>query len=199
MATFADIRAEQGLGQLSMFDRIIFKGPRIGLYPEGAFARFLSRQGVLLKDFGDYVQGATARVKAQAHALAEQAGRPYRYLEAATTQASGTSKEDLARAIAAQEGVQEGLICVLAVLERSSSFAVRGHRETQRQEVVRRPCKCLHFYCYYLDPGFGFLQVRLQSWFPFQVQVYIHGREWLARQMDQRGLSYARYGNGFVG
>jgi hypothetical protein len=48
--SFAHVHAEGVVGQLSMFDRLIFKGHLTGLYPDGAFAAFLSRRGVLLKD-----------------------------------------------------------------------------------------------------------------------------------------------------
>lgn len=57
---------------------------------------------------------------------------------------------------------------------------------------------CLFFYLYFLDPRLGFGHVRLQSWLPFQVQVCLNGREWLARQMDTAGLGYRRADNAFL-
>src|SRR5438132_3199542 len=33
---------------------------------------------------------------------------------------------------------------------------------------------------------------RIQTWFPFNIQVGVNGREWLARQMDKEGLKYRR-------
>jgi len=105
---------------------------------------------------------------------------------------------ELAREIAARDGITEGLICVLSVLEACTSFTVRGNRETHQLEVVRRRSKCLHLYFYLIDPEFGFMHIRLQSWFPFQIQVYINGREWLARQLDQLEMGYARYFNAFT-
>ncbi len=198
METFLSIHQDAILGTLSTFDRMIFKGHLTRFFPDGAFTRFLSQQGVLLKDFSAYVQQATRILKAHAHQLAQDAQRPYLYLASATTKASGQSKEDLAREIAARDGITQGLICVFSVVEPCLSFAVRGNRETHRLEIVREWRKCLHFYFYYLDPEFGFMHVRLQSWFPFEVQVYINGREWLARQLDQRGVRYERYDNSFT-
>jgi hypothetical protein len=75
---------------------------------------------------------------------------------------------------------------------------VRGNHETHKLEVVRRQSKCLHFYLYYLDAELGFIHVRLQSWFPFQNQVYVNGRECLARYLDQQGIAYERYDNTFT-
>lgn len=195
METFLSIHRDVITGTVSTFDRLIFKGHLSGFFPKGAFARFLARQGVLLKDFGRHVEAATAEVKAHVQKLAEAAGRPFIYLETASTAASGASKEAQAQAIAVRDGITEGLICVFSVLEPCRSFVVRSNHETQRLEVVRKRRKCLHFYCYYLDPEFGFMHVRLQSWFPFEIQIYINGREWLARQLDQRGIAYQRYDN----
>ena len=39
---------------------------------------------------------------------------------------------------------------------------------------------------------------RVQSWFPFSVDVCINGRQWLARQMDQAGIAYRQRDNCFV-
>ena len=43
----------------------------------------------------------------------------------------------------------------------------------------------------------GFLNARIQTWFPFSIQICLNGREWLARQMDAQGVRYARQDNCF--
>lgn len=197
METFLSIHQDSIIGTLSTFDRMRFKGHLTGFFPDGAFARFLASQDILLKDFGKYVKQATETLKAQAQ-NSEESGRPFIYLRSATTKASGRSKEDLARAIAADDRITEGLICVFSVLETCTSFDVRGNRETHKLEVVRRQRKCLHFYFYYIDPEFGFMHVRLQSWFPFEIQICINAREWLARRLDERDIAYVRYENKII-
>ena len=42
------------------------------------------------------------------------------------------------------------------------------------------------------------MHVRVQSWFPFTVEVCLNGREWLARQMDRVGLKYRQADNCFI-
>src|SRR5947207_798161 len=42
------------------------------------------------------------------------------------------------------------------------------------------------------------MHVRLQSWLPFTIQIYINGREWLCRQLDRRVIPYQRYDNALV-
>ena len=81
----------------------------------------------------------------------------------------------------------------MRALEPCRSFAVAPNRQTQRLEVVRRPRKCLHYSLYLIDPEFGWMHVRLQA--PYEIQVYVNGREWLARQLDAAGIGYRRSDN----
>lgn len=198
MEQFLSIHQAAIVGTLTMYDRIIFKGYLSRLFMGNSFARFLTGQGVLLKEFSAYVQKTTEELKAEVKSLAQEAGRPYIYLNAAFTKAKGRSKEELARTIAAEDGITEGLICVFATLEGCTSFSVRKNRATHKLEIVRERRKCLHFYFYYFDAEFGFMHIRLQSWFPFTIQVYINGREWLARQFEQQGIHAERYENCFL-
>jgi hypothetical protein len=200
MATtaFEIVHQQQILGKLTFFDRMILKGHLTMLYPPLAMKALLDRQGVLLKDFAGYVKAATNRLKTRIQQVAEAAGAPYRYLGETYTKARGTSKEDLARQIAQQRGISEGLICVFAAVEPCGSFDVAGDRATGRLRVVRRRRKCLHFYLYWLHPSFGLCHLRLQSWFPFEAQVWINGREWLARALDKAGIGHTRHENTFL-
>jgi hypothetical protein len=36
------------------------------------------------------------------------------------------------------------------------------------------------------------MHVRPQTWAPYEIQIDVNGREWLARQMDQAGIGYRR-------
>ena len=48
-----------------------------------------------------------------------------------------------------------------------------------RNPVPSRP-RCTVLFFYYLDPEFGLLHIRLPTWFPFTLQVYVNGHVWLA-------------------
>ena len=90
-------------GVIEGFDRLIIKGHLTSLFPQGAFGRYLSKRGVLLKDAGKFFEAETARIVNHAKDVAEQAGRPYIYLESAHTHASGQSKESKAQEIAKRD------------------------------------------------------------------------------------------------
>jgi hypothetical protein len=75
----------------------------------------------------------------------------------------------------------EGLIAVVTAVEPCLSYSVRGDRKTKEIHLVLETRKCLHLYHYYQHRDFGLMPVRVQTWFPFTVDVCLNGREWLAR------------------
>lgn len=82
-------------------------------------------------------------------------------------------------------------MCIFSVLETGISFAVVGNHRTHRLEIVRRERKCLHLYRYLIHPEFGRMHVRIQSWAPYAIQIYLNGREWLCRQLAKRKVLFA--------
>lgn len=180
-------------GVLSGFDRVLFRGTLRSIsYVEG-MGRFLQYRSVLLKDFGTFVENQSDHLKEHAKAFARNHGRPYVYIISPSK-----SKEEIAKSIMQQDDITEGLICVLSCVELCQSFAVRKDRESKKLELIPARRKCLHFYFYFIDREFGFMHIRLQSWFPFPMQVCINGREWLAREMDKAGIQYLRRENCFI-
>jgi hypothetical protein len=41
------------------------------------------------------------------------------------------------------------------------------------------------------------MHFKVQTWFPYVVQIYINGREWLSKSLDKEGIKYERYENSF--
>jgi hypothetical protein len=180
-------------GVLSGYDRLVFRGHLRSLMASGRMAFYCHTNGVLLKDFKEHAQALTDRLIAESEAAARATGRPVEYLKSPKTR-----KEDHARGIAARDGITDGLIAVLKCVEPCWSFSLRGNRQTKKLEFRSEPRQCLHVYHYYQHPVFGFMYARLQTWFPFTIQVGINGREWLARQMNAAGLAYRRHDNCFT-
>lgn len=193
MKAFLERHQSRVLGSLSGFDRMLFRGTLRSIsYEEGA-RRFLGAQGILLKDFTAFAQACTQDLVAHAERVAAEACRPYLYRKS-----SRERKEDVAREIAERDGVREGLICVLYVVEPCMTFEVYRSRAKKELELVSRERKCRFYYFYYLDREFGLMHVRVQSWFPFEVQVCLNGRSYLACQLDREGIGYERRRNCFT-
>jgi hypothetical protein len=180
-------------GVLCGFDRLVFRGylRRIS-YPEGMMG-YLSRQSVLLKDFGRHVEKTSQQIKQAALNVAEQLKRPVIYL-----QSSQVSKEKIAQQMVVKDQVQQGLVCMLTCVEPCRTFEVHRNAQTHRLELRSALRKCLHLYQYWQHPRLGFMNVRLQTWFPFSVQICLNGREWLARTLDRKQMPYAKQDNCFT-
>jgi hypothetical protein len=193
MNEFIARRQGEIAGVLSGFDRLLLRGTLRALYALPVMDRYLASNRVLYKDFGRHVRAVSERLKKASVARAERENRPIQYLGS-----SAVSKEEVARRIAKRDGIRQGLICVLSCVEPCVTFDIYRCREQKQLQLQRRQRKCLHLYHYWMHPEFGFMHGRIQSWFPFTVQVCLNGREWLARQMQREGLKFARRENCFV-
>jgi hypothetical protein len=180
-------------GILHGFDRLWIRGTLRALYHSTTMETYLRVANVMWKDFKAYAVDLSSRIKASAVAQAQRLGRPFIYLPS-----SNTPKEQLAKTVAQRDQLQEGLIAVLACVEPCWTYFMRGSKEDKRLELKLQSGKCQHFYFYQFHPPLGFMHVRLQSWFPFLVQICINGREWLSRQMDERQMDYHRKENCFT-
>lgn len=150
---------------------------------------FMLNQGLLFKDFKKFAQRHSQAIKDWAVQTAEKADRPFIKVR------GRMRKDDDAGNIARRDGITEGLICVYQTLENCSSFNLAFGKN--RPFLVKAMRKCLFFYFYFMDPDFGLIHVRIQSWWPFTVQIYIHGHSWLARQLDRENIPYRMDDNCF--
>lgn len=180
-------------GHLSFFDRIIIRGLIRPLSRVEGMASWLNWKHVLLKDFGPFVERQSQRLKEHARTLAEAAKRPHIHL----TSSKG-SKEAIAESLRARDRIDEGLVCVLRAVEPCMSYGIHRNPQTKKLELRRMERKCLFLYFYYVDREFGLMHIRLQTWFPFDIQIWINGREWLARKLDRAGIAYTRRDNCFT-
>ena len=104
----------------------------------------------------------TKSLKENIEKIVKETERPSIYLPSGKTSKVGTAQDVLKR-----DPVKEGLICVISTLEMGPSIEVKYNNETGKLEPKNGQRKCLHYYFYYLDKEFGFMHVKLQSWFPF--------------------------------
>lgn len=193
MERFIERHQDRIIGVVSGPDRVVFRGTLSSISYGDGMAKFLSSQRVLLKDFRPFAERMSGGIIARARAMAETKGRPLKYIASARV-----SKEAIARQIMERDGITDGLICVLTCVEPCQSYTVRRDRHARQLQLVLQERKCLHVYFYMVDRDFGFMHLRLQTWFPFPIQVCINGREWLARRLDRAGISYEKQDNCFT-
>ena len=189
METF--VRKHQGKinGTLGCFDRMLFRG-YLPIQNGCSMAYFLNQSHIRFRDLKDFLTDSANRINRHAKAMADKFGRPIQYL------AVPTRKEDLARKIAEEEGIQRGLVCIFSVLEPCRMFSLKFQKGGPRLEPARR--KCLFIYYYFMDRELGLIHVKLQTWFPMQIQIYVNGHDWLERKLAANGISFTRHDDVFL-
>ena len=176
-------------GVLSCFDRMLFRG-YLPIMSGWAMAQFLDGFDVNGSSLKPFLLQNSERVKDHAIAMAKKYERPFQYLS------SAIRKEDNARELAQHDGIEEGLVCIFSILEPCRTFSFRFQKGGPFVQSARR--KCLHLYFYFMDRDFGLIHVRIQTWFPMQIQIYLNGHEWLARKLSANRLRYTKHDNVFL-
>jgi hypothetical protein len=176
---------------LHCFDRVIFKG-HLALAAPSQLEKYVDLDLKMRRsDFMKFTAPRySERLVDHARAWAQKAGRTYEY------RTGQFRKDEWAQKLVRDHGIFEGLVGILCTLETCPSFAlIPGDG---RPQFVSRPRQQRVLYYYFLDPEFGMIHVRLQTWLPFTVQVYVNGHEWLAQQMVQKKLGFVQQHNAFT-
>jgi hypothetical protein len=177
------------VGVSSGFDRIVFEGMiRPLMYPESAMG-FFRRRRILFKDAKNWVLEQTERlVSAVEKWSLEECGDGIIYLSS-----SRSRKEEVARRRQREKGIAVGPVGVWSCVEAGGSYRLIPGDGAPRLRYVHTRCK--HLYIYLDHPDYGFMSIRMQTWFPYRIQIAMNGREWLARQLEQAGIGHERLGN----
>jgi hypothetical protein len=181
--------ADKVQGVLSCFDRVIFRGYLPLSYAKG-LEGFLYQQKVLLKDFKDYAPQIAERLKEHVKGLLAKAGAPYRHLP------SKEKMEEQARQLARDKGIGEGLVCGFSQLETCRSF--RFEHSAGRPRLRPDFRRCLVLYVFVMHALLGLIHVKIHTWFPLTMQVYVNGHDFLAKKLEGLGVRYTLQDNAFT-
>ena len=150
---------------LTGFDRLVFKGLISNLNYTKGMAAFLFSKNVLFKDFDSYVEKQTNIFRKNTVEYIEKLNRPYQYLNSSTSR-----KDEIAKSILKKDNINNGLICSLGTVEPCMSYKIFKNKSNKKLELEKLQRKCLHYYHHYDHPIFGLMSIRLQTWFPFDIQ-----------------------------
>ncbi len=174
---------------LGCFDRLLFKG----YLPFGGdehLNRWVDLKNLRRKDFIPLVNKMSEQLVEHAKNVAQNSGRKYLYLQ------GRRRKETLIDKILREEKITSGLIAVLCCVETCRTVKLRFGKNRPWLQFAYRPQRVLYYY--WLDERFGRIHIRIQTWFPFTIQIYLNGHDWLARQMERQGIGFVQRDNAFT-
>jgi len=189
MKDFVDANRAKIKGVLSCFDRIIFRSS-LPIQDGASMAAFLNQNKIRFRDLKGFLIEHAEKIRAHAQQMAAEQKRPYQYLQ------NKIRMESHARELAERDRIEEGLICIFSILEPCRTFSFRFKKGKPFAQPARR--KCLFSYYYFMDPQFGLMHVKVQTWFPMVMQIYLNGHDWLARKLSANGIGYTKVENAFL-
>ena len=179
-------------GILETFNRMIINGYILPLHSPRLFLYYLIQNNVKLTEFNKFAEEQTNSLCANIDSFIEENNVKLQYLYSPKT-----NKDELARTEFENSSGKEGLISAFSAVELCRTMTVKPNKSTQKLEVTSRYTKCKHYYLYFNDYEFGWMFFKIQTWFPYNVQIYINGREYLSKILSKNNIKYEMYNNSF--
>lgn len=180
-------------GVLRTFDRMLINGYLSHLFSYNKFLYYLIENDVKLKDFKAFACEQTGLLCDHIEEYVRESDVKLQYLSSGRL-----DKDEIARRAFSQDTSKTGLIAAFSAVELCNTMTVVPNHETKLLEVASRPTKCKHYYLYYNDEEFGWMFFKIQTWFPYNAQIYMNGREYMSKLLDNSGIEYGMYHNSFA-
>jgi len=194
MKAFIDRFSGLVKGTLTGFDRIVFKGFILPLLSASEVMGFCHSRGILNKEYKNWMLKQTKNIVDTAEQYAkDHSGQGVTHLPTWRIR-----KEEIARERQREQQITSGLIGVWSCLERGSSFRAVYCKQAGFPQLHHYQTRCKHLYFYFDDQELGFMNIRLQTWFPYHIQICLNGREWLRRSLEREGIGFRMHGNKFL-
>ena len=183
--------AEQIAGELSCYDRIMIQGTLPGFCYAAGMTAYLKTHSIRIFDYPRWAEPLRDELRQNAERLAAEHGLEIEFIRKPKT----LRKEARVKEIIAQRGEHPGLVCILAAIEACQSYTPWHDKQTGQTALKAADGKCVHYYFYVIDPRLGLCHVRVPTWSPFRLQVYLNGHSWLAAELSRRQISYTKLEN----
>jgi hypothetical protein len=166
-------RNQQIAGVLSCYDRPLIQGTLPGLcYAEGMTA-YLYTHHIRIVDDAQWAQPLREALRENAERLAQENGLQIEFIF--IRRPKSFRKEDKVHLVLTQRGDHPGLVWIFSAMEPCSTYQPWPNKQTGQTPLRPDDGKCLHYYFYFIDEDLGRCYVRVPTWCPFRLQVYLNG------------------------
>lgn len=180
-------------GVLSCYDRIVITGSLQPFCYAQGMTHYLYQQGIRIFDYPRFAEPLRERIRENAEALAEASGVKIEFVRK-----KDFRKENRIQQILKKRGNQPGLVHIFGAMEACASYRPWHDKVSGKTYLKPDSSKCMTYYFYFMDPQLGLCYLRVPTWCPFRLQFYFNGHNWLANQLQERGIAYEISDNAFV-
>lgn len=108
------------------------------------------------------------------------------------------SKEEVAHKYFQAFSGSSGVVMIGVAQEKLYGFRSTRSKTPGRMFNFCRGAVCVnHYYFYLLDSHFGPAFVKIGTYFPYPIKVWLNGHEWAKRQLSAAGIRFEELDNGF--
>jgi len=177
---------------LSCYDRLIFSGtiPEIS-YSQG-MTNYMYQNRVRIFDYPKFAEPFKETIRSNAERIAKEHGVEIEFIRK-----SGIRKESIISEKIKKRGDHPGIIHIISAMEGCNTYKPWHDKTTGKTFLKPDTSKCLHYYFYFIDEQVGLGYVRVPTWCPFRLQVYVNGHNLLASEMKKTGIKYTMIDNAF--
>ena len=187
-------RSDRIAGVLSCYDRMLIQGTLPGLcYAEG-MTGYLYGHRVRIFDYPRWAQPLREALRENAERLAAENGLEIEFIR----RAKSFRKEDKIHQVLQQRGEHPGLVWIFSTMEPCSTYRPWHDKTTGKTYLRPDDGKCLHNYFYFIDEELGLCYVRVPTWCPFRLQIYLNGHHRLACRLKRKQIGHTRLDNAFL-
>jgi len=193
MTSLLERHSDKIVGTVSCFDRVIIQGTLPDICYPGAITRFFHVQGIRIFDFKQWAAPMRDEINENIKGMAAENGIDMEFVRK-----SKDSKEERIQQMIAKRGDHPGIVHIFSAMESCTAFKPWHDKQTHDTFFKYDSGRCLHYYVYFIDQEFGLCYLRIPTWAPFRLQFYFNGHNWLARELDKKGIGYEQVENAFV-
>jgi hypothetical protein len=153
---------------------------------------YLYSKGIRIFDYAHFVEPFKDDLRSNAEQQAKENGIDIEFVAK-----SHIRKEDLVKKVLDNRGCHPGLVHIISAMETCGSYKPWHDKKSGKTFLRGSQSKCLHYYFYFIDPYLGYGYIRVPTWCPFKLQVYINGHNILANELDKQDIKYSMSDNAF--
>jgi hypothetical protein len=189
-----DRRSDQITGVLSCYDRMLIQGTLPGLCFAEGMTGYLYAHHIRVFDYAQWAQPLRETLRENAQRLAAENALEIEFIR----RPKSFRKEDKIHQVLKNRGDHPGLVWIFSAMEPCSTYRPWHDKITGKTSLRPDDGKCLHYYFYFIDEELGLCYVRVPTWCPFRLQVYLNGHHRLACRLKRKQIVHTRLDNAFV-
>lgn len=160
-------------------------------YGQG-MTKYMYENGIKIFDYPKFAEPFKETIRANAERIAKEHGVEIEFIRK-----SGVRKESIISEKIEKRGDHPGIVHIISAMEACNTYKPWHDKTTGKTFLKPDTSKCLHYYFYFIDEQVGLGYVRVPTWCPFRLQVYINGHNLLATELKQAGIKFSMIDNAF--